>query len=181
MNITTDDFRRHFELLSDSALLSTNRDDLTEAAQVCYDEEVARRGLNDSPSDADTEDPADTQPGRSSADKASAVNEDTEIAIATFTYGEEANLALGLLQSAAIPARIATQYVAMGPADFHVMIPASFEEHALEVLDFEISEEDLAAQAEAAGIAEEEEFEPGELGEEASGDEDSGETATKKD
>lgn len=47
MNVSADDFRRHFELLSDAALLTTNRDDLTAVAQSCYDEEVAHRHLNE--------------------------------------------------------------------------------------------------------------------------------------
>ena len=32
-----------------------------------------------------------------------------------------------------------------------LLVPAAFEEQALEVLDYEISDEELAAQAEAAG------------------------------
>ena len=46
MDVTLDDFRKHFELLSDDALLETNRDELVEAAQQCYDAEIARRGLH---------------------------------------------------------------------------------------------------------------------------------------
>ena len=42
----------------------------------------------------------------------------------------------------------------MGPADFQLMVPAKFEEHALEVLAFELSEEELAAQAEAGNLYE---------------------------
>ena len=46
MEVSLDDFRRHFEILSDDALLATNREDLVESARECYDEEVTRRGLN---------------------------------------------------------------------------------------------------------------------------------------
>jgi hypothetical protein len=42
-----------------------------------------------------------------------------------------------------------------------LIVPAAFEEHALEVLGAEISDEDLAAQAEAAGVQEEDSGEPG--------------------
>src|ERR1019366_4998936 len=46
MEISLDDFRRHFELLSDETLLSTNREELVAGARPVYDEEIARRGLN---------------------------------------------------------------------------------------------------------------------------------------
>lgn len=138
MNASAEDFRRHFDLLSDAALLSTNRDDLTGVAQSCYDEEVARRGLGakEVAADEETASPADP--------------EDEMVVIATFQVAEEASLARGLLDSASIPVRIATDYVAMGPADYQLLVPKEFEEHALEVLEYEISDEELAAQAEAA-------------------------------
>jgi hypothetical protein len=47
MEVTAVDFRKHFELLSDESLLETNREELVEVAQQCFDEEVARRGLNE--------------------------------------------------------------------------------------------------------------------------------------
>ena len=45
MEATSGDFQRHFELLSDAALLEINRHDLVELAKQRYDEEVLRRGL----------------------------------------------------------------------------------------------------------------------------------------
>ena len=45
MDISLEDFRRHFEILSDEALLATSREDLVETARACFDEEVVRRGL----------------------------------------------------------------------------------------------------------------------------------------
>jgi hypothetical protein len=139
MNVSADDFRRHFELLSDAALLGTNRDDLTEGARTCYDEEVTRRGL-DEPSEAIEEEVMQAES-----------EEEQMVEIATFAVAEEASLARGLLDSAGIPLRIATNYVAMGPAEFHLLVPKEFEEHAIEILEHEISDEELAAQAEAAG------------------------------
>jgi hypothetical protein len=144
MNTSIEDFRRHFDMLSDEALLATSRDDLTDTARLCYDEEVTRRGLN-APESAAEEGAAAHQ-----------ASGDEEVIVATYAFAEEASLALGLLRSAGIPARIATEYVAMGPSDFRLMVPADSEEHALEILGDEISEEDLAAQAEAAGMPEDE-------------------------
>ena len=45
MLATPEDFQRHFEILSDEALLETNRDELVEMAREVYDGEIARRGL----------------------------------------------------------------------------------------------------------------------------------------
>jgi len=144
MNASAEDFRRHFDLLSDAALLSTNRDDLTGVAQSCYDEEVARRGLG----------AKDVAVGGATEDE-SAPPEDQEdemVLIATYSVAEEASLARGLLTSASIPARIASDYVAMGPPDYQLVVPKEFQEHALEILEYQISDEELAAQAEEAGF-----------------------------
>jgi hypothetical protein len=140
MDVNADDFRRHFELLSDAALLATRRDDLTEAGRACYDEEVTRRGLDEPAVEVQEE-------GAQAASE-----EEQMVEITTFAFAEEASLARGLLDSAGIPSRIATDYVAMGPAEFQLLVPKEFEEQAIEVLEHEISDEDLAAQAEAAEL-----------------------------
>jgi hypothetical protein len=46
MRIDIDQIRRQYADSSDGALLELNRDDLTEAARACYDEELQRRGLD---------------------------------------------------------------------------------------------------------------------------------------
>ena len=144
MEISLDDFRRHFELLSDAALLETNREDLVEAARGCYDEEVARRGLNSSPAD---EEVAAAEP----------VAEAPElVVIATYNIPEEASLARGLLESAEIPYHLENELAPLGGFQLRLLVPAAFEADAIEILEAEISDEELAAQAEAAGIVEEE-------------------------
>jgi hypothetical protein len=143
VEISLDDFRRHFELLSDETLLSTNREELVENARGVYDEEVARRGL-DTPA---TEDAA-AEAGLAAV----APGEDDElVVIATYHIPDEANLARGLLQSAEIPFLLQNDYVALGGIELKLLVPKSFEEQALEILAHEISDEELAAQAEAAG------------------------------
>ena len=146
MDISADDFRRHFEMLSDAALLSTNREDLVEGARDCYDEEVARRGLNAAePSEGDAENP-----------EQEADEDEGFIEIATYIVAEEASLARGLLNVAEIPCKIDVSYT-IGPVELRLLVPAELAEQALEVLNSEISEEELAAQAEAAGVFEEQE------------------------
>jgi hypothetical protein len=140
MNVSAEDFRRHFELLSDSALLATNRDDLIEGAQSCYDEEMERRGLVVSGAEAQVEKP---------------VEEIGMVEIATYMVAEEASLARGLLETAEIPSKIDVNYT-LGPVVLRLLVPEDLVEQALEVLESEISEEELAAQAEAAGEFEEE-------------------------
>ena len=148
MEVTPDDFRRHFELLSDEALLDTNREDLVDIARECYDAEVSRRGLNlpsDEPIEGEvlaTGEPADMGP---------------LVRVATYNIPEEASLARGLLESAGIPYNLQNEHASLGGIELRLMVPAAFEEDALQILDYEISEEELAAQAEAAALIEEEE------------------------
>lgn len=158
MNISAADFRRHFELLSDEALLATNPGDLTELARTCLAEEIAARGL-DEPAEAPGEE--GEKEGQDEGGPAAAQHEAPAglVIVAQYSIAEEASLARGLLESAEIPCRIATEYVAMGPADYRLVVPEEFVEHALEILSHEISDEELAAQAEAAGPHPDEAFE----------------------
>jgi hypothetical protein len=148
MEVSLDDFRRHFELLSDEALLSTNRDELVEGGRQCYDEEVARRGLNSPPVE---ETAGDGMPESHQASPGEQL-----VLIATYLIPEEANLARGLLQSAEIPFRMENELAPLGGFQLRLLVPEAFEAEALEVLESEISEEELAAQAEAAAVETEE-------------------------
>jgi hypothetical protein len=153
---TPEDFQRHFEILSDEALLETNRDELVEMAREVYDGEIERRGLG--PEDGEELAPeSELQP-------TDAVDE--MVLIATFGYPEEANMARGLLESASIPSQIKNELAAVGGFEASLLVPASFEEQAIEILESQISDEELAAQAEAAGIPDEEFAEDEEYAEE---------------
>lgn len=149
MEVNLDDFRRHFELLSDDALLATNRGDLVEAARQCYDEEIERRGLNAPVEEEPASEPEDhnVEPG------------DELVVIATYNIPEEASLARGLLESAEIPYQIDNEHAALGGIQLRVWVPKSLAADATEILEMQISEEDLAAQAEAAGMTEMDEAE----------------------
>jgi hypothetical protein len=144
MDVSLDDFRRHFELLSDETLLSTDREELTEGGRQCYDEEVARRGLNSPHAEEIVAETHQENPA------------EELVLIATYLIPDEANLARGLLQSAEIPFRMENELAPLGGFQLRLLVPAAFEAEAMEVLESEISEEELAAQAEAAGIGIEE-------------------------
>jgi hypothetical protein len=65
-------------------------------------------------------------------------------------------MARGLLESASIPSQIKNELAAVGGFEASLLVPASFEEQAIETLESQISDEELAAQAEAAGVPHEE-------------------------
>jgi hypothetical protein len=142
VDVSAADFRQHYELLSDEALLEINPGDLVEVARQCLEDEIAQRGLNAEAGD---------DPEGIAAEPAADGEESGEVLIATYTNGDELNLARGLLQSAEIPSRVENPLAVMGGMELRLIVPAAFEEHALEVLGAEISDEELAAQAEAAG------------------------------
>ena len=70
------------------------------------------------------------------------------VSIVNFTSPTDARLAVALLRSAEIPCGLDQPKYS---PDINLMVPASFVDQATEVLNTEISDEDLAAQAEAAG------------------------------
>ena len=143
MALSAEDFRQHFEMLSDDALLATKRADLVPLAQTVYDEELTARGLN-----------IEEEVAGEVLTEASGPKEGDEpvaediVSVGEFTVIEEARIALGLLKSAEIPSGLANDKMSLGV--LHLMVPASYVDAALEVLGMEISEDELAAQAEAA-------------------------------
>jgi hypothetical protein len=145
MQIDPEDFKRHYALLSDDALLEIDRDELVDAARVWYDAELAERNLGepDAEEDASSPDhPGNDVPGETKGGLQ---------LVATFLSMEEANFARGLLQSADIPCSFENEQAAVfsGIGELRLMVPVSAYDHACEILETEISEEDLIAQAEA--------------------------------
>lgn len=141
MNVSPDDFRRYYDNLSDHALLDIKRDELTEVAQLVYDQELSTRGLaKATPRDAPEAAPAPE------------IESDAEMVVAAeFDQLSEARLAMALLQGSEIPCTI-NEDQANG---FRLLVPAQFEEQALTILMTPLSDEELEAQAEAAGNSEE--------------------------
>ncbi len=136
MQIEPDEFRRRYEELSDEALLEIDRKDLTDLALSYYDAEVARRGL-DSGVAAESGQP----------------NPEMDLVpVATFLSLTEANFGRDLLRAAEIPAYFENELTSTQTGDdaLRLMVPASLLEQAEEILEAEISDEELLAQAEAA-------------------------------
>ena len=146
MDITTEDFRRHFDFLSDEALLDTNREELTEVAQQCLDEEIAKRGLHL----ASEEIPEEDDPA---ADEPSPETEEL-VVVATYDDAEEADGAKALLDEAKIPSRLVKDASDMEGTQLELLVPANDLFKALDALGLHLSDEELAAQAEAAGMEE---------------------------
>ena len=144
MQIDPEDFKRHYALLSDDALLEIDGDELVDAARPYYDAELAERKL----ALPDTEEIA---PIADRGDDTLDQTKDGPQLVGTFLSLEDANLARGLLQSADIPCSLENEYMAQrsGNGALRLMVPASVYERACEILESEISEEDLIAQAEA--------------------------------
>lgn len=144
MQIDPGDFKRHYALLSDDALLEIDRDELVEAARPYYDAELTERKLV--PSDAE-----EITPTADSSDDTPNTTTDGPQLVGTFLSLDEANFARGLLQSAEIPCSLENEFGTAwaGSGALRLMVPAEAYDHACEILETEISEEDLIAQAEA--------------------------------
>ncbi len=134
------DLKRHYDSLSDEALLEINPDDLVETARECLLEELSVRGLAAPTESADAEDEA-----------APVVANGSVASVAFYETWEEATSARGLLRAADIPSAIRD----LRPEkNIQLMVPTELLDDAAAVLASEISEEELIAQAEAAGEAE---------------------------
>src|SRR5579862_6954042 len=145
MQIDPEDFKRHYALLSDDALLEIDRDELVDTARVCYDAELNERQLVR----PDAEENA-SSPDHPVNDVLGQTEGGLQL-VATFLSIEEANFARCLLQSADIPCSFENDQAAVfnGIGELRLMVPAAAYDRACEILETEISEEDLIAQAEA--------------------------------
>ena len=144
MEINPEEIRRHYAELSDDGLLSINRNDLTELARQYYDAELAGRGIQ-----AETSRAVEAEP------------HEELVAVETFQSSEEAALGRALLRSAGIPAYLDNELTSTwtGIGGLQLLVPSSALEDAKEILATPISDAELAAQAEAADPAEEEQIE----------------------
>jgi len=99
----------------------------------------------------------DTDPANAPAPDPNLKGEEL-VHVATFLDFHDAQMAVNLLLSAEIPATVESEMGAAyaGAGALRLMVPASLVEQAEEILDAEISDEELAAQAEAAGESENE-------------------------
>jgi hypothetical protein len=142
MKLDPAELRKQYASLSDDALLAMHRQDLVELAQQIYDEEIASRGLGS---------PAAAEPEEGSSPEREPGEEMVEVS--TYTSRNEARLAKSFLVSADIPCELENEF-ALQETELRLLVPASLLDQALEVLGAQISDEELAAQAEAAGESE---------------------------
>jgi hypothetical protein len=139
--ISADELRRYYAGLPDTALLEMNPDELTAVARSCYDDELSRRGLSVESEDEESDVAA---AGAVSDDRPH--GDDEMVCVVEYDYVDEAELAKGLLAGAEIPAMIDRD-----ASMVRLMVPPDLAEQALGLLTTPLSDEELAAQAEAAG------------------------------
>jgi len=150
VNVSPEEFRRRFDELSDDALLEINRDELVDVARDIYDAELDRRGLQ-----AEIPEQGESVPV---GGEQSEPHGELELA-AEFTSAQEAAFARSLLKSAGIPYYSKTDYSGVLSAteeELQVFVPKPYLKEAQELLASPLTDEELAAQAEAAESAEEE-------------------------
>jgi hypothetical protein len=149
MKADLEDFRRLYSSLNDEALLAIDRGELVPTAQQVYDAELSTRGL-DALAEEEEAPPVQNAFGENLTE------------IASFDNPSEASVARSLLRIADIPCMLSTDLPLTGSilnvaTNVKLYVPPEFVDQANEVLDHEISDEDLAAQAEAAALLAEEE------------------------
>lgn len=139
VKVGEDDFRQRYAELSDEGLFSINREELVELARQCYDQELAKRGLQ-----------AEREPGADSAVIQPPSIQDEFVPAATFLFPDEAEVARGLLRSSDILCYLENEHVLAKVWQWNValgglrlMVPASLLEEVHQVLSDIPSEEDL--------------------------------------
>lgn len=147
MQVTPEDFRRHFELLSDAALIDIRREDLVDVAKQCLDDELSRRGLG-STKQINWEELSDR---------------DGLVQIAKFHFKSDFELARALLLSESIPATRGNRIGRRIDLQIPLMVPPAFAQEALELLQSRVPDEELEVLAQnavsAADAAQEEQTE----------------------
>jgi hypothetical protein len=157
LRIDPEDFRRHYAMLSDNALLALNRADLIDVAQACYDEEVARRKAARLHEEQSVHEPEDDP---TSLDEPDGLDDVFEVDMGpepdwleeascacTFSvnpgasYTPELEKARSVLRASGIPCYITTneveapQDVPRIRSEYCVMVPGALNLHATSVLD----------------------------------------------
>jgi hypothetical protein len=134
--VPADEFSKHYASLSDEGLGEIDRDDLIEAARVCYDQELSRRGLKI----------------ESAAPVVEAPPEDIEWVPLDAFDAEEFKVIRALLDDEGIPTRTDPPTAGNYPpvaAGTILFVPEKLLERARQALMVQISDEELIAEAEA--------------------------------
>ncbi len=157
MKVDTDYLRRHYAEISDEALREIDRTELVEAAQKCYDEEVARRHSAPTPTaEPVTLDFVEDEDGPDWLEGAACV--------CTFanTPGSDSQVdaaeARDAIEAAGIPSHIALEETEERRSEYRVLVPASRTLEALSILDRDVFNARLEAEwtAHLAGLSDNE-------------------------
>ena len=161
MKVDTDYLRRHYAELSDEALREIERGELVDAAQKCYDEEVARRRSEGAPHAASAplevaDDEDYNEAGPDWLEGAACV--------CTFTNapGSDSQLdaaeARDAIEAAAIPCHIALEEIGERRSEYRVLVPSSRTLEAMSILDRDVFNARLEAEwtAHLAGLSDSE-------------------------
>ncbi len=140
MEINAEDFRRLYQSRSDDALQALEREDLVEIARDCYDLELANRGLS-----SPTSGPVLADPEAEPAEGSTGIEGLVEVT--TYSSFQEGRLARAILTSVSIPASLEREHFIGGGV--RLMVPSEFLDDARQVLESPLSDDGLAAQAEA--------------------------------
>src|SRR5579862_8493465 len=135
MNVDADALRRHYDALSDEALLDLKPGDLTEVARQCYEAELFHRGLKRAaPKALEDSEPEERQPVSPHLPLKS-----TAVSAAEFEYPEDARHARDVLEQAGIPCSLGESARNRGRR-IALLVPSSFLESAQQRLRAEIDE-----------------------------------------
>jgi hypothetical protein len=134
--VPADEFSKYYSGLSDEGLREIDRDDLIDAARLCYDEELSRRGLKIESAPPEIEAPPD---------------DITWVPLDAFD-AEEFKVIRSLLDDEGIPTRTDPPAAGNYPpvaAGTILFVPEKLLERARQALMVQISDEELIAEAEA--------------------------------
>ena len=133
----TEDLRRHYDSLSDEALLAISRADLTEVAQRCYDAELSTRGMAPQLAAQDSSDAVLGFPPEWHKDAACAFSFE---AVPGNNPAPELDDARNILESAGVPCSAVTREVppnAVAQRFWELMVPGALILQATSILDKE--------------------------------------------
>lgn len=152
MAVSPEDLRRHCASLSDEALLSINRDELTAMAQKVCDGEISKRNISLEAESGMELDDEEFHASPAFSDDAEEVEDGFHAAVfsALPTAAEDAADAARALTKAGIPNRIVERDVeeefVPGHREFQVVVPPAFSLQATGVLDLQIFNPRLEAE-----------------------------------
>ena len=150
MSIDADHLRQRYAALSDEELIALDRNELTQTARQCYDEEMEQRGISVDTLDANDDVSDETTTWEHGTMGEEEEGDDEGFIACTFTDHRgvssigEAEEAYAALQAAGIPCRVETHTIESEPVhaesqtEHRVIVPSGFSLQATSVLDKDV-------------------------------------------